>query len=300
VPQAGGLVANVTTSGGATHSFTVIFSDNLAIDITSLDSGDIRVTGPSGFNQLATFVSVTPAGNGTPRTATYRISAPGGSWSNADNGTYTLALQANQVRDGVGNLAAAGTLGTFSVNISASVHKVFLPLVQSAGTPDLVISSINLVPSKSTFTAGEPVEVRVTVTNQGSAATGGFWVDLYINPSSPPTAANQTWNTRCALMPCFGMAWEVVGGLAPGQSITLSSLNLLPGYSIWPGYFASGTSDLYAYADSYNPGVVAGAVVESAEANNRGELHGLTVTGPNPALQGMGDRRWGLGVRPMR
>ena len=112
------------------------------------------------------------------------------------------------------------------------------------------------------------------------------WLDLYINPSSPPTAANQVWNTRCGLTPCFGMAWEVTSGLAPGQSITLSSLSLPAGYSIWPGYFAAGTSDLYAYADSYNPGVVAGAVAESSETNNRGELHGLTVTGPNPAPVG--------------
>jgi hypothetical protein len=83
------------------------------------------------------------------------------------------------------------------------------------------------------------------------------------------------------------MAWEVVGGLALGQSVTLSSQSLPPGYSIWPGYFAAGSSDLYAYADSYNPGVVAGSVAESDETNNRAELHGLTVTGPNPALVGM-------------
>jgi uncharacterized repeat protein (TIGR01451 family) len=300
-PQAGSLVAtNITVGGGATHSFTVVFSDNLAIDSASLDGNDIRVSGPSGFDQLATFVSVTPAGNGTPRTTTYRINAPGGAWDNADTGSYTLALQANQVRDGVGNPVAARVLGAFSVAISAPIHKVFLPAVQTAGTPDLVVTSISLVPSKSAFAAGEPVEVRVTVTNQGSAAAGSFWVDLYINPSSSPTAADQLWNTRCGLTPCFGMAWQVVGGLAPGQSITLSSLSLPAGYSIWPGYFAAGTSDLYAYADSYNPGVAAGAAAESNEANNRGELHGLSVTGPNPALRGMGDRGWEMEVRPRR
>jgi hypothetical protein len=281
-PQAGNLVAaNITTGGGATHSFTVVFSDNLAIDIASLDGNDIRVTGPGGFNQLATFVSVTPATNGTPRTTTYRINAPGGSWDNADNGVYTLALQASQVRDSVGNSAAARVLGTFDVSIGGSVHKVFLPTVLGFKTPDLVVNGISLVPSKSAFTAGEPVEVRVTVTNQGSAATGSFWVDLSINPSSPPTTANQIWNTRCALTPCFGMAWEVAGGLAPGQSITLSSLSLPLGYSVWPGSFAAGSSDLYAYADSYNPGVVAGAVAESDEGNNQFHLGGLVVTGSN-------------------
>jgi len=71
--------------------------------------------------------------------------------------------------------------------------------------------------------------------------------------------------------------------VAPGQSITLSSHSLRAGYSIWPGWFASGTSDLYAYADSYNPSVVAGAVAESDEANNQFHLGGLVVTGSNPS-----------------
>ena len=109
------------------------------------------------------------------------------------------------------------------------------------------------------------------------------WLDLYINPSGPPPAANQVWNTRCGLTPCFGMAWDVASGLAPGQSITLSSHSLRAGYSIWPGWFAAGTSDLYAYADSYNPSVVAGAVAESDEANNQFHLGGLVVTGSNPS-----------------
>src|SRR5439155_14094588 len=69
-PQAGNLVAaNITTGGGSTQTFTIVFSDNLAIDIASLDGSDIRVTRPGGFNQPATLVSVTPATNGPPRTA---------------------------------------------------------------------------------------------------------------------------------------------------------------------------------------------------------------------------------------
>jgi len=163
---------------------------------------------------------------------------------------------------------------------------VYLPIVWSPGLPDL-ISRVRISPAKQTFAAGEPVEIEVTITNQGTAPAGAFWVDLYINPSSPPTLANQTWNTRCGMQLCFGMAWEVTSGLAPGQSITLSSRSLPAGYSIWPGYFASGTSDIYAYADSYNPDVAGGAVAESDEANNRAELHGLSVTGPNPTLVGL-------------
>jgi CSLREA domain-containing protein len=126
-PTAGGLVAgNVTTSGGTTYSFTVSFSDNLAIDSTSIDGSDIRVTGPGGFNQLATLVSVTPGGNGTPRTATYRITVPGGAWDTADRGAYAIAVEANQVFDTAGNGVGAASLGSFLVSLN---YTAYLPLV---------------------------------------------------------------------------------------------------------------------------------------------------------------------------
>jgi hypothetical protein len=127
-PTAGGLVAaKVTTGGGTTYQFTVDFSDNLAIDSTRLDGSDIRVTGPGGFNQLATLVGVAPSGNGTPRTATCQITAPGGAWDTLDNGIYTIAVEANQVFDTAGNPASATSLGSFLVSLN---YTVYLPLVQ--------------------------------------------------------------------------------------------------------------------------------------------------------------------------
>ena len=32
-------------------------------------NGNVRVTGPNGFDQLATLVGASPSGNGTPRTS---------------------------------------------------------------------------------------------------------------------------------------------------------------------------------------------------------------------------------------
>jgi hypothetical protein len=125
-PTAGSLAApNVTVSGGTIYSFTLTYSDSLAIDITSVDGSDIRVTGPGGFNQLATLVGVTPAGSGTPRTATYQITAPGGAWDSADGGTYTIALEANQVFDSVGNPINASVLGSFLAGLN---YTTYLPL----------------------------------------------------------------------------------------------------------------------------------------------------------------------------
>ncbi|WP_197047602.1 hypothetical protein, partial [Planktothrix serta] len=69
-------------------------SDNQAVKVSSLDSQDVRVTGPNGFEQLANFVSVDTNSDGTPRTATYRINAPGGSWDSNEAGNYSVAAEA--------------------------------------------------------------------------------------------------------------------------------------------------------------------------------------------------------------
>src|SRR5262249_7676864 len=120
-PTASLSASNVTTAGGTIYTFTVTYSDNVAINVASLDSNDVRVTGPGGFNQLATFVSVDNASNGTPRTATYIITPPGGSWDVADNGAYTVVMEANQVFDTTGNPVAAGPLGTVQVTICGGI-----------------------------------------------------------------------------------------------------------------------------------------------------------------------------------
>ena len=110
---------SVTSMGGTTYSLALTYSDNSAINISTLGAGDVRVTGPNSFNALATFSSVNINANGTPRIATYTLTPPGGSWDAADAGTYTISVESNQVRDLAGNAVAAGSKGTFSVSASS-------------------------------------------------------------------------------------------------------------------------------------------------------------------------------------
>jgi GH25 family lysozyme M1 (1,4-beta-N-acetylmuramidase) len=117
--------APTATYGGQTPSrgttpltFTVTYTDPASgILYSSLNSGDLLVTGPNGYSQTATFVSADVASNGSPRTATYTIPAPNGSWDESDNGTYTVSQVASQVRDVAGNFRAAGSVGSFIANI---------------------------------------------------------------------------------------------------------------------------------------------------------------------------------------
>lgn len=144
---------------------------------------------------------------------------------------------------------------------------VYLPLIlrnYAPPRPDLQITDLKVTTGE--LVVGQPVTVAVTVQNVGGAAAGPFWVDLYDNPDPPPTKANQPWNALCSgpAEDCYGIAWHVADGLAAGESVLLSSLR---GYDTdqtrWPDTFAeSGTHDLYAFADSWNPGVAYGAVEE--------------------------------------
>ncbi|MCT7967693.1 DUF4347 domain-containing protein, partial [Laspinema sp. D1] len=111
-------VEKVTTAGGTTYSFTVTFTDNRAIDWSTLDIGDILVTGPKNESlQVTPIATPNPTGNSPEINVTYQITPPGGRWDKGDNGTYTVTLQTNQVTDTTGN-AIAGQLGSFVVNIN--------------------------------------------------------------------------------------------------------------------------------------------------------------------------------------
>ncbi len=163
-PTASLTASNLTSGGGNTYTFTVTYSDNVAVNVSTLNTGDVLVTGPGGFSQTATFVSVNTNTNGTPRTATYRITAPGGTWDLGDNGTYTVSLQANQVADTSGNFAAAGSLGTFAVNVPDTTDP----------TAAISLSNINASGSSTyTFTVAYSDNVGVNVSSLGSGNVQG-------------------------------------------------------------------------------------------------------------------------------
>src|SRR4030095_9812011 len=83
VPIALATVSNVTAAAPS-YTFTVQYADLIgpgqAINTASVigTNAAVGVTGRGGYNVLATYVSIDNAANGTPRTATYSITPPGG------------------------------------------------------------------------------------------------------------------------------------------------------------------------------------------------------------------------------
>ncbi|NJK81717.1 MAG: hypothetical protein HC914_18290, partial [Chloroflexaceae bacterium] len=197
--------------------------------------------------------------------------------------------------NGNGQVIAAAT-----ESILVQRFRVYLPLASSQTDrslalqgPDFIVD-LQMEPDTRTLQAGEPVIFTVVVTNRGNATiTEGFWVDMFINPALPPTPSElpTRWDLLCTLEPCFGIVWEVLEPLLPGESITLRSTpnSYSTDYTFWPGWLAAGTTDVYVYVDGWSTSAE-GNVIEIREDNNRAEIRGLTVQGNNPSLLQSGPR----------
>jgi hypothetical protein len=101
------------------HDVTVTYTDNMAVDVSDLDSSDVRVTGPDGEELAVSLQGVDADVDGTVRWAVYRIGGPDGTWDFTDNGTYTVWMEPGEVSDTNGNWVAAAELGQFAVDIAA-------------------------------------------------------------------------------------------------------------------------------------------------------------------------------------
>lgn len=253
-PTAAVSAANVTTAGAAEHSVTVIYTDDTAVSAASIDAGDIMVTGPGGA-LVVTGVSVAPPSNGTPLTATYQVAAPGGTFDQADNGAYTVALTGGAVTDAANNPVAAAT-GTFSVAIDVP------PPPPAGDGPDLVASEVSggrrgLPPS---VISGGRGHVRVRVTNQGNALVDApVQVSLLARDVDPNTP--EAGDFPIATSPARRMR------LRPGQ------VRNVPIRFTYPNAPAA-SYQVIAVADSGN------AVAESNELNNEGIAAAPVVIAP--------------------
>lgn len=149
-PGAELAVTDITDPGIATKQFTVTYTDDVAINVGTLNNDDIRVTGPNGYNRAATFVSVDVPSNGSPRIATYRIDPPNGSavWSEQHEGLYSITLRTNSVRDTQDQAVPSSTLGSFNVAVP---HALYIASMDSIpgwsmeglwqfGTPAYIVS----------------------------------------------------------------------------------------------------------------------------------------------------------------
>jgi subtilase family serine protease len=230
-PTAAATTTNVTTAGTTPNSFTVTYSDNHDVKVSTLNSSDIMLQGPGGSIPV-TFVSVTPSGDGSSRTATYQFTPPGGSWDAADNGTYNVVLQANQVSDTAGNFAATATVGSFTVNI--------------VNAPSVLSTVVNDGSAQRSEVTSLTVTFNTVVTFSNNDATAAFTLTRSDNTSVQLTASASVVNNQTVvLINGFGGAASDHGSLADGRytlkalaaNISAGSFQLSGDYTFSQGLF---------------------------------------------------------------
>ncbi len=210
------LVADLVSKGSPSHSCAVTFTDDTAVKLSTLDSTDIRISGPNGYSKLATFEGADLPSDGSPMTSTYSIPAPGDFWGPADNGTYEITLAADAVSDTLGYATPEKVLGTFKVEIPIAepgrlevtpadglvsqgpAGGPFTPsskqynLANKGGSAlnwsaDAPVEWISLSTNAGTLAPGESVSVTVSLNDAAKALPGGEnagWVNFVNNTSA--------------------------------------------------------------------------------------------------------------------
>jgi hypothetical protein len=112
-----------------TPTFTITYSDNVALNPATIAGANIGVTGVGGLTLPVSLMGTSGSGNSI--TATYQVSAPLGDWTTVPNGTFVISLAGGQVSDTSGNSISAEPLGAFQVTVNADPN----PPVAAATTP---------------------------------------------------------------------------------------------------------------------------------------------------------------------
>src|SRR5205814_4814372 len=75
------------------YRFNVTWQDDAKVDRHSLGSGDVAIDFPDGSVHSAKLLSADKSDDAQVISTVFRIAAPGGSWDNADNGTYQVRIR---------------------------------------------------------------------------------------------------------------------------------------------------------------------------------------------------------------
>jgi len=200
-PLAEASASDISTAGLGNKTFTVTYTDDVGLSVATIDSNDIRVTGPNGYDRLGQFVSLDVSSDGSPRTATYSVAPPNNiDWRPEDNGLYSLTILSNQVTDLEGASVAEGPLASFSVLVplpQASASSAGVTILQGETPQFQVTYSYGVDIDASTFDSND---IRVTGPN-GYDQFAQF-VSVNVAGNGSPRVATYT------LPPPNGVEWS--------------------------------------------------------------------------------------------
>jgi PKD repeat protein len=229
-------------AGDTFYQFTVIYTDDVAVDYNSVNLNDnaVRVSnGALGYDALATYIGAFPTVDSDTIVAFYEVTPPGGTWNDADNGTYTISMESNQVFDTSAVAVSAGTLATFVASMDTTA-----PATPSR--PDLIAASDAGESSTDNLT-------NVTLPTFVGTAEANSTVQVFRTPGSPvgTTTANASGNwslTAGSTIPEGSFAFRATATDAAGNTSGVTSSLIVVFDRTAP--VAPGAPDLQAASDT--------------------------------------------------
>ncbi len=120
-PSGSAAAPDIAVAGSLPQTITVTYSDDVAVDPATIDSGNISASGPNGYNQPVTFISSSGTGlPGSPIVAVYSLDAPADGWAGSNDGTYYIVANPDSLADTSGNPIAVGAIGAFTLDIDVA------------------------------------------------------------------------------------------------------------------------------------------------------------------------------------
>jgi hypothetical protein len=120
-PKAIGVASDIEFATSDNVVINVTYTDNVGINLETLGTGDIRVTGPNDYDEIATFLGIIEDADLRSVVVQYSVPAPDGSWSDAANGDYSIVIGANEVANLDGEFVETGIIGGFVVDIAPTL-----------------------------------------------------------------------------------------------------------------------------------------------------------------------------------
>ena len=198
---------SVTDLNVSQVTIMLTISDPAGVDLDSVQNGQfVTISGPSLSAAPARLVGVDASADGKQVMATYAIDAPAGSFHQADNGTYQIALTGGAIRDLKGNFVAdRPSVGSFTVNVNDHAGSL---VVQIGGK--IPASAIGGVTKAS---------LKLNLVNQGGGGVqGNSSVSLYLSADTVQDASD----ILIATMPSPAL------NLTPGKGKSLSANVVIP------------------------------------------------------------------------
>lgn len=261
------LAPALSVASSSPYLFKVEYKATNGIAVSSISSANIKVSASGGSALTVTSATVESGGTADDVVVDYQIAPPSGGWTAANDNTYQITLQPNQVATSATPTvyAAAGVLGSFKISITAATDSL----------SGYVIDGLTGSPEAGVSVTLSPGNISTTTNSQGQYTFAGLSAGTYsVVTSSPAGFATIASSAPLTVSgPTAGPEFYPVPAAASGTEANLicQIITLLPGSLVGGSKGrvvvkvtnngtskASGTSSLMLFA-STQPSLQAGS-----------------------------------------